>query len=106
MTRAGTRRRGRAKGPPLWTLAAALVVIAMASFTGATRVGGEVARLERAERLSFLLEARAYEQAALDSRSTRAGPRTTPRPGAPPPSARSSPPPWPSWPPCAPATRP
>ena len=73
MTRAGTRRRGRAKGLPLWTLAAALVVIAMASFTGATRVGGEVARLERAERLSFLLEARAYEQAALDSRTTSSG---------------------------------
>jgi signal transduction histidine kinase len=73
VTRAGTRRRGRAKGPPLWTLAAALVVIAMASFTGATRVGGEVARLERAERLSFLLEARAYEQAALDSRTTSSG---------------------------------
>jgi signal transduction histidine kinase len=49
------------------------VVIAMASFTGATRVGGEVARLERAERLSFLLEARAYEQAALDSRTTSSG---------------------------------
>jgi hypothetical protein len=73
VTRAGTRRRGRAKGPPPWTLAAALVVIAMASFTGATRVGGEVARLERAERLSFLLEARAYEQAALDSRTTSSG---------------------------------
>ena len=73
MTRAGTRRRGRAKGPSLWTLAAALVVIAMVSFTGATRVGGEVARLERAERLSFLLEARAYEQAALDSRTTSSG---------------------------------
>jgi len=49
------------------------VVIAMVSFTGATRVGGEVARLERAERLSFLLEARAYEQAALDSRTTSSG---------------------------------
>jgi signal transduction histidine kinase len=73
VTRAGTRRRGRAKGPSLWTLAAALVVIAMVSFTGATRVGGEVARLERAERLSFLLEARAYEQAALDSRTTSSG---------------------------------
>lgn len=73
MTRAGTRRRGRAKGPSLWTLAAALVVIAMVSFTGATRVGGEVARLERAERLLFLLEARAYEQAALDSRTTSSG---------------------------------
>ena len=45
----------------------------MASFTGATRVGGEVARLERAERLSFLLETRAYEQAALDSRTTSSG---------------------------------
>jgi len=73
VTRAGTRRRGRAKGPSLWTLAAALVVIAMVSFTGATRVGGEVARLERSERLSFLLEARAYEQAALDSRTTSSG---------------------------------
>ena len=30
MTRSGTRRRGPAKGPSLWTLAAALVVIALA----------------------------------------------------------------------------
>lgn len=73
MTRSGTRRRGRAKGPSLWTLAAALVVIAMASFAGANRVGGEVGRLERAERLSYLLEARAYEQAALDTRATSSG---------------------------------
>ena len=74
MTRAGaTRRRGRAKGPSLWTLAAALVVIALASFAGANRVGGEVGRLERAERLSYLLEARAYEQAALASRATSSG---------------------------------
>ena len=73
MTRSGTRRRGRAKGPSLWTLAAAMVVIAMASFAGANRVGGEVGRLERAERLSYLLEARAYEQAALDSRATSSG---------------------------------
>jgi signal transduction histidine kinase len=73
VTRAGTRRRGLAKGPPLWTLAAALVVIALASFAGANRVGGEVGRLERAERLSYLLEARAYEQAALDSRATSTG---------------------------------
>src|SRR5215207_9166199 len=73
VTRAETRRRARAKGPSLWTLAAALVVIAMVSFTGATRVGGEVARLERAERLSFLVEARAYEQAALDSRTATSG---------------------------------
>jgi signal transduction histidine kinase len=43
------------------------------SFTGATRVGGEVGRLERAERLSFLVEARAYEQAALDSRTAASG---------------------------------
>jgi hypothetical protein len=49
------------------------VVIAVASFTGATRVGGEVGRLERAERLSFLVEARAYEQAALDSRTATSG---------------------------------
>jgi lysozyme family protein len=73
VTRSGTRRRGRAKGSSLWTLAAALVVIAMASFAGANRVGGEVGRLERAERLSYLLEARAYEQAALDSRATSSG---------------------------------
>jgi signal transduction histidine kinase len=74
VTRAGaTRRRGRAKGPSPWTLAAALVVIALASFAGANRVGGEVGRLERAERLSYLLEARAYEQAALDSRATSTG---------------------------------
>ncbi|HSR26959.1 MAG TPA: hypothetical protein VLR51_00755, partial [Actinomycetes bacterium] len=73
MTRSGTRRRGRAKGPSLWTLAAALVVIAMASFAGANRVGGEVGRLERAERLSYLLEARAYEQAALVSQATSTG---------------------------------
>jgi signal transduction histidine kinase len=49
------------------------VVIAVASFAGATRVGGEVGRLERAERLSFLLEARAYEQAALESRTAASG---------------------------------
>jgi signal transduction histidine kinase len=73
VSRVGTRRRGRAGGPSLWTLAAALVVIAMASFAGANRVGGEVVRLERAERLSFLLEARAYEQAALDSRAAASG---------------------------------
>jgi signal transduction histidine kinase len=74
VTRAGaTRRRGRAKGPTLWTLAAALVVIALASYAGANRVGGEVGRLERAERLSYLLEARAYEQAALASRATSSG---------------------------------
>jgi hypothetical protein len=40
---------------------------------GANRVGGEVGRLERAERLSYLLEARAYEQAALASRATSSG---------------------------------
>ncbi|HYN16994.1 MAG TPA: sensor histidine kinase, partial [Actinomycetes bacterium] len=42
-------------------------------FAGANRVGGEVGRLERAERLSYLLEARAYEQAALDTRATSSG---------------------------------
>jgi signal transduction histidine kinase len=73
VARVGTRRRGRPNGPSLWTLAAGLVVIAVASFTGATRVGGEVGRLERAERLSFLVEARAYEQAALDSRTATSG---------------------------------
>jgi signal transduction histidine kinase len=73
VARVGTRRRGRPSGPSLWTLAAGLVVIAVASFTGATRVGGEVGRLERAERLSFLVEARAYEQAALDSRTAANG---------------------------------
>jgi signal transduction histidine kinase len=55
VTRAGaTRRRGRAKGPSLWTLAAALVVIALASYAGANRVGGEVGRLERAAALAEL----------------------------------------------------
>jgi hypothetical protein len=49
------------------------VVIAVVSFTGATRVGGEVGRLERAEHLSFLLEARVYEQAALESRTAASG---------------------------------
>ena len=73
MSRTGARRRGRAGGPSLWTLAAALVAIAMASFAGANRVGGEVGRLEQAERLSFLLEARAYELAALDSRAASSG---------------------------------
>jgi signal transduction histidine kinase len=73
VSRAGARPRGRAGGPSLWSLAAALVVIAMASFAGANRVGGEVGQLERAERLSFLLEARAYEQAALDSQAASSG---------------------------------
>jgi signal transduction histidine kinase len=73
VTRARTRRPGRAKGPSLWSLAAALVVIAMVSFASANRVGGEVGRLERAERLSYLVEARAYEEAALDSRATSSG---------------------------------
>ena len=90
MTRAGaTRRRGRAKGPSLLTLAAALVVIALASYAGANRAGGEVGRLERAERLSYLLEARAYEQAALASRATSTGAADEATPGGPPPSARS-----------------
>jgi signal transduction histidine kinase len=73
VARAGTRRRGRSGGTSPWTLAAALVLVAVVSFTGAGRVGGGVGRLERAERLSFLLEARAYEQAALDSRMTASG---------------------------------
>ncbi|HEV3495718.1 MAG TPA: SDR family NAD(P)-dependent oxidoreductase, partial [Actinomycetes bacterium] len=34
------RRRGRAAGPSLWTLAAALVVLATVSFASANRVGG------------------------------------------------------------------
>jgi signal transduction histidine kinase len=73
VARTGTRRQGRSTGPSLWTLAAGLVVIAAASFVGSTRVGGEVGRLERAERLSYLLEARAFEQAALDARTASSG---------------------------------
>jgi signal transduction histidine kinase len=73
VARTGTTRRGRSKGPSLWTLAAGLVVVAVVSVTGATRVGGEVARLERAERLSFLLEARVLEQAVLDARTAASG---------------------------------
>ncbi|HEV2895541.1 MAG TPA: hypothetical protein VG411_17455, partial [Actinomycetota bacterium] len=49
------------------------MVIALASYAGGNRVGGEVGRLDRAERLSYLLEARAYEQAALASRATSSG---------------------------------
>jgi signal transduction histidine kinase len=73
VTRPGTRRQGRSRGPSLWRLAAGLGVIAVVSFAGATRVGGEVGRLERAERLSFLAEARAYERAALDARAATSG---------------------------------
>ena len=73
MARTGTTRRGRPKGPSLWTLAAGLVVVAVASVTGVTRVGGGVARLEQAERLSFLLEARVLEQAVLDARTAASG---------------------------------
>jgi hypothetical protein len=97
VARAGTRRLGRSRGTSPWTLAAALVLIGVATFAGAGRVGGEVGRLERAERLSFLLEARAYEQAALDSRMTDSGTPADGTPaGAPPLSAASSAPPWPS----------
>jgi signal transduction histidine kinase len=71
--RTGTQGRGRSKGPSLWTLAAGLVAIAAASFVGATRVGADVIRQERAERLAFLLEARAFEQAALDARTASSG---------------------------------
>ena len=67
VTRATRRRRGQLTGTSPWTLAAALVLIVVVAYACAGRVGGEVGRLERAERLSFLLEARAYEQAALES---------------------------------------
>jgi signal transduction histidine kinase len=73
VTRATRRRRGQLTGTSPWTLAAALVLIVVVAYACAGRVGGEVGRLERAERLSFLLEARAYEQAALDSRMTASG---------------------------------
>jgi signal transduction histidine kinase len=73
VARTGTTRRGRSKGPSLWTLAAGLVVVAVVSVTGVTRVGGGVAHLERAERLSFLLEARVLEQAVLDARTAASG---------------------------------
>jgi signal transduction histidine kinase len=54
-------------------LAAGLVVIAVAAFLGAARIGAQVDRLERAESLSFLLEARIYEQAVLESRAAGSG---------------------------------
>jgi signal transduction histidine kinase len=54
-------------------LAGGLMVIAAAAFVGATRLGGDVDRLERAETLSFQLEARIYEQALLGSRAAGSG---------------------------------
>jgi hypothetical protein len=90
----GDETAGTVRGNIPLDASAALVLAAVVSFTGAGRIGGGVGRLERAERLSFLLEARAYEQAALDSRMTAAGRRPTgPRPAAPSPSAKSSAPP-------------
>lgn len=49
------------------------MVIATAAFVGATRVGDDVDRLERAETLSFQLEARIYEQALLEYRAAGSG---------------------------------
>jgi signal transduction histidine kinase len=49
------------------------VAIAVLAFIGSTRISWDVERLERAESLSFLLEARIYEQAVLESRAAAAG---------------------------------
>jgi signal transduction histidine kinase len=59
--------------PSLSMLAGGLMVIATAAFVGATRVGDDVDRLERAETLSFQLEARIHEQAVLESQAAGSG---------------------------------
>jgi signal transduction histidine kinase len=72
---AGTRaRRGRRpRAPSLWVLAAGLLAVAGLAFVGASRVGDDIDRLERAESLSFQLEARVFEQAVLESRAAASG---------------------------------
>jgi signal transduction histidine kinase len=54
-------------------LAAGLLAVAGLGFVGASRVGGDVDRLERAETLSFQLEARVFEQAVLESGAATSG---------------------------------
>jgi two-component system sensor histidine kinase UhpB len=69
-----TRRRGRRPGPPsLWLLAVGLLAIAATAFVGATRLGGDANRREEAEAVFFRLEARAYQQNALEREAVHAG---------------------------------
>jgi len=68
-----TRRGRRPRAPSLWVLAAGLMAVAGLAFVGASRVGDDVDRLERAETLSFQLEARVFEQAVLESRTAARG---------------------------------
>ena len=67
------RRGGRPRAPSLWVLAAGLLAVAGLAFVGASRVGADIDRLERAESLSFQLEARVFEQAVLESRASASG---------------------------------
>ena len=74
MSRAGTSRPGwRPGAPPLWVLAAGLMAVAAVAVAGGSRMGEDVDRLERAETLSFVLEARVYEQALLESDAAASG---------------------------------
>ena len=68
-----TRRGRRPRAPSPWVLAAGLLAVAGLAFVGASRVGDDIDRLERAESLSFQLEARAFEQAVLESRTSASG---------------------------------
>jgi hypothetical protein len=77
-------------------LAAGLLAVAGLAFVGASRVGDDIDRLERAESLSFQLEARVFEQAVLEFRNRPAGCRTIPRASGRTPCAGRSPAPWPS----------
>jgi signal transduction histidine kinase len=54
-------------------LAAGLLAVAGLAFVGASRVGDDVDRMERAEALSFQVEARVFEQAVLESRPSTGG---------------------------------
>jgi signal transduction histidine kinase len=54
-------------------LAAGLLAVAGLAFVCASRVGDDIDRLERAESLSFQLEARVFEQAVLESRAATSG---------------------------------
>jgi signal transduction histidine kinase len=54
-------------------LAAGLMIVAALAMVGGGRIGGDVDRLERAETLSFVLEARFYEQAVLEAEAAATG---------------------------------
>ena len=68
-----TRQGRRPRAPSLWVLAAGLLAVAGLASVGASRVGDDIDRLERAESLSFQLEARVFEQAVLESRAAASG---------------------------------